>query len=167
MLISSEELLGEFIHPILRKFNVNIPGADYLLLGTAAQESHLQFNIHHNECQLNKGLGLFQISHEMHWDVWDNYLVYDADMASAVRGLASQHTFLTNPDAELTTNLDYATAIAWLIYEKNGIKLPKQPTNKELAECWLNYYVYHKTANQDDFVKNYETYINQSYLKIA
>jgi hypothetical protein len=167
MLIDSKELLDEFIRPTLRKFSIDISGADYLLLGTAAQESHLQFYIHHNKCQQNKGLGLYQITHEMHWDVWDNYLAYNADMASAVRGLASQHTFLTNPDAKLTTNLDYATAIAWLIYKKNSVKLPKQPTNKELAKCWFNYYVHHKTANQNDFVNNYETYINQSYLKVA
>ena len=71
MLIDSKELLDEFIRPTLRKFSIDISGADYLLLGTAAQESHLQF------------------------------------------------------------------------------------------------YIHHKTANQNDFVNNYETYINQSYLKVA
>jgi hypothetical protein len=39
-------------------------------------------------------------------------------MASLVRGLASQHDFLSQPHAELATNLSYATAIAWFMYTR-------------------------------------------------
>ncbi|MEL7044051.1 MAG: hypothetical protein AAGL66_03410 [Pseudomonadota bacterium] len=62
-----------------------------------------------------QGLGLFRITASDHRDLWDRYLAYRPDVASRVRGLASQRAFLSNPDNELQTNLSYCTAIAWLL----------------------------------------------------
>ena len=45
---------------------------------------------------------------------------WNPEMASRVRGLASQRAFLSDPDAELQTNLSYCTAIAWLMQQRAG-----------------------------------------------
>ena len=64
------------------------------------------------------GLGLFGISPAQHRDLWDRYLAFRPDLASRVRGLASQRAFLSNPDKELQTNLGYSAAIAWLLLQR-------------------------------------------------
>jgi hypothetical protein len=64
----------------------------------------------------NEGLGLFHITTAQHRDIWDRYLAFKPEIASRVRGLASQRAFLSNPDSELQTNLSYCTAIAWLLH---------------------------------------------------
>ena len=66
------------------------------------------------------GLGLFNITAAQHRDLWDRYLAFNPDLASRVRGLASQRAFLTDPDGELQTNLSYCTAIAWLMQQRAG-----------------------------------------------
>lgn len=64
------------------------------------------------------GLGLFHITTAQHRDIWDRYLAFKPELASRVRGLASQRAFLRDPDSELQTNLSYCTAIAWLLYQR-------------------------------------------------
>jgi hypothetical protein len=67
-----------------------------------------------------QGLGLFNITAAQHRDLWDRYLAFNPDLASRVRGLASQRAFLSDPDSELQTNLSYCTAIAWLMQQRVG-----------------------------------------------
>lgn len=109
------------------------------MLGTAAVESGLGFllHLHHKG---HHGIGIYQIQPDDHHALWDEWLAFQPDLASLVRGLASQHDFLKQPDAELATNLRYATAIAWLLYERRGLKLPRHADLAELASAWLNYY---------------------------
>jgi len=78
----------------------------------------------------NEGLGLFNITAAQHRDLWDRYLAFNPDMASRVRGLASQRAFLSDPDSELQTNLSYCTAIAWLMQQRAGgfVEQPDAPT---------------------------------------
>lgn len=56
--------------------------------------------------------GLFRITEHQHLSLWDQHLVKNPDLASKIRGLASQHQFLQSPHQELNVNLNYATAIA-------------------------------------------------------
>lgn len=62
--------------------------------------------------QTKDSFGLFHIKEEQHTTIWDDHLVKNPNLASSVRGLASQHQFLKTPHTELCTNLNYATAIA-------------------------------------------------------
>jgi hypothetical protein len=75
-----------------------------------------------------EGLGLFHITAAQHRDLWDRYLAFNPDMASRVRGLASQRAFLSDPDSELQTNLSYCTAIAWLMHKRSGRDLEETAT---------------------------------------
>jgi len=74
---------------------------------------------------------LYPIDAALHQRVWNQHLAFDPDLASKIRGLASQREFLNNPHTELRTNLSYATAIAWAIF----LAYPqvRHPTDKTTA----------------------------------
>jgi len=75
-----------------------------------------QKNMYHLNADNGKAYGIFQIDVPSHQRVWDKYLAFNPELASKVRGLASQREFLKQPHLELATNLSYATAIAWAIH---------------------------------------------------
>ncbi|HLA32104.1 MAG TPA: hypothetical protein VJ047_13875 [Pseudomonas sp.] len=60
------------------------------------------------------GLGPYALSSAQHRQLWDGWLAWRVELASQIRGLASQHHFLRDPDAELACNLFYSTALAWV-----------------------------------------------------
>jgi hypothetical protein len=151
--ICPKELREYIIRPTLQHLNAWSPAAENLLLGTAAQASGLGFHL-----RQGVGIGLFQIDAEMHQYIWDRYLALDPDLASKVRGIASQHEFLAEPHQELASNLAYATAIAWMIYRCANITLPTDPDNIEaLAQLWFCYFPrHHITHTTAEFVRHYK-----------
>jgi hypothetical protein len=120
MNLSSRDLQHFVIVPTLEYLSMHSQAAEKQLLATASQESGLdpfaQFK--------QGGIGIYQITSEQHRSVWDTFLAFDPDLASQVRGLASQHLFLKSPDDELRTNLAYSTAIAWMLHLQSA---PQQP----------------------------------------
>lgn len=134
--ISSNEFLQYVIQPTLRQLGVKSGVAEQLLLATASFQSGLG-----QQLQQNQGIGVYGISPEMHTDVWDHFIALNCDLASQVRGMASQHEFPKAPHSELLTNLSYATAIAWLIYCHRGVKIPDAADPATLAKCWQNAFV--------------------------
>jgi hypothetical protein len=148
------------IRPTLLALDIWSPTAENLLLGTAAQESDLGFRMQSDK---DCGLGIYFISARAHTQVWDKYLVTDPELASRVRGLASQQQFLKNPHSELVINLSYATAIAWMIYKRQQIVLTDNPSAHELARYWLHYYcardeqAVQKPHNDDSQIESFVT----------
>lgn len=100
-------LLDHVIRPVSQTLGESHPIIEEILLSAATLRSFDPFASNSSE-----GLGVFGISPELHRQVWDEFLAFRPDMASQVRGFASQHQFLLNPDAELVTNTRYAAAIA-------------------------------------------------------
>jgi hypothetical protein len=117
--IAASELCRYVIRPTLTYLGQHSPTAESLLLGIAASQSELGSALHER-----RGHGLYGITKPRHCALWDNYLALDPERASLVRGLASQHAFLSAPQLELTVNLRYATAIAWLLVEQHTVTLP-------------------------------------------
>ncbi|MBQ0719885.1 MAG: hypothetical protein KBT88_15430 [Gammaproteobacteria bacterium] len=109
--------------------------AENLLLATIVLQGQGNGSANH------AGIGLYQIDEASHRQVWDHYLAFDPDLASAVRGLASQKAFLQDPHIELASNLAYATAIAWMIYQSRGLELPSSDNGETLTQCWAKYFV--------------------------
>lgn len=136
--ICAKEIIRWVISPTLHRIGMHSNAAEQLLLATAALESGLGS---HLKADGQRGLGLYQIQSLTHRHVWDEYLVHNPELASTVRGLASQHDFLEHPHAELTTNLSYATAIAWFVYLRNpDFELPESPDAEQLARLWKRFY---------------------------
>lgn len=121
MYVTAEHLKNQVIAPTLEYLGARSPSAESLLLDAIVNAPELGLFSHRND-----GLGLFNITAAQHRDLWDRYLAFNPDMASRLRGLASQRAFLSNPDAELQTNLSYSTAVAWLLYQRSGQKLENE-----------------------------------------
>lgn len=120
MYASAEQLREQVIRPALEYLGMWSPGGEDTLLRALQEAPELGLFSSRPE-----GLGLFRITPAQHRDIWDRYLAFNPDLASRVRGLASQHAFLANPDRELQTNLGYCTAIAWLLYQRSrGEQIP-------------------------------------------
>lgn len=138
--ICSPSLKQYVIEPVLQKLNEHRPMAATLLQVTSAFESDTG-----TQLKMSKNLGIYGIDKCLHREIWDTWLVNDPELASKVRGMASQHLFLTAPHQELITNLSYATAIAWCCYRMHNVQLPEYADPLALADCWQRYY--RKDAN--------------------
>lgn len=162
------------IRPALEQLNEWSQTAENLLLGTAAQESQLGFRMQSNT---DSGLGLYRISAKTHTQIWDEFLVTDSELASRLRGLASQQQFLKSPHNELISNLGYASGIAWMIYKRRHLKLPDSTNVHELAKYWFNYYCARDEQNVqtmssdnsgiDKFEQNYRSLILHENKNLA
>ena len=129
------------IRPTLQKLDINSPAAELLLLGTAAAESSIGAFL---RSEGQKTAGIYRMHGLTHRHIWDDYLAGHPDLASAIRGIASQREFLNQPHAELTTNLSYATAITWVAYVRHAqFSLPSNPTPLHLAKIWKTFYHTH------------------------
>ncbi|MEM8661499.1 MAG: hypothetical protein AAGF35_11490 [Pseudomonadota bacterium] len=116
MYVTAEHLRDNVIRPTLKYLGKWTDSSENFLLKAAVDGPELGLF-----SPTRGGLGLFHITAAQHRDLWDRYLAFNPEMASRVRGLASQRAFLTDPDGELQTNLSYCTAIAWLLYHRSGM----------------------------------------------
>ncbi|NBA97779.1 hypothetical protein [Pseudomonas sp. R5(2019)] len=150
--IAASELSEFVIRPTLMYLNRHCATAEALLLGIAASQSALGSALHDR-----RGHGLYRIGEHRHQHLWDHYLALDPDLASLVRGLASQHAFLSGPHLELTVNLRYATAIAWMLVEQQRPTLPEADDVLGLARIWRQ--TFHPQGRLRDFTCAWQTCI--------
>ena len=118
MYVTSEHLRDQVIQPTLKYLGAWTPTIESFLLDAAVDAPDLGLF-----SETKGSLGIFNITTAQHRDIWDRYLAFKPEMASRIRGLASQRAFLTDPDSELQTNLSYCTAIAWLLYQRANISI--------------------------------------------
>jgi hypothetical protein len=129
MYITAEHLREDIIRPTLEYLGVWSPSAESRLLEAAISEPEVGLFSRRRD-----GLGLYRITARQHRDLWDRYLAFKPEIASRVRGLASQRAFLSDPDHELQTNLSYCTAIAWLLYQRSaGFESERMPESAALS----------------------------------
>jgi len=82
-----------------------------------------------------------------------------------VRGLASQHAFLGGPHLELTVNLRYSTAIAWMLIEEQATPLPAADDLLALARIWRQ--IFHPQGRLRDFTHAWQTCIDQRLPQVS
>jgi hypothetical protein len=117
MYVTADHLKEQVIQPTLKYLDAWTLSTEEFLLSTALENPEVGLFSTRKD-----GLGIFNITSGQHRDIWDNYLAFNPDLASRIRGLASQRAFLRDPDSELQTNLSYCTAIAWLLYQRSNPK---------------------------------------------
>jgi len=157
--IAACELRQHVIRPTLIYLGRHSPAAEAILLGTAACQSSLGSALDDRH-----GHGLYRIAETRHQQLWDLHLARDPDLASQVRGLASQHAFLAAPHLELTVNLRYATAIAWMLIEAHGTALPDAEDLLGLACVWRQ--VFQPRGRSREFVEAWRRCIG-NYSQVA
>ncbi|KAF0865351.1 hypothetical protein [Pseudomonas sp. LD120] len=150
--IAASELRRYVIRPTLIYLGSHSKTAEALLLGIAASQSALGSALHDR-----RGHGLYRITESRHQALWDHYLALDPERASLVRGLASQHAFLSGPNLELTVNLRYATAIAWLLVEEQHTRLPAADDLLGMARIWRK--TFQPQGRLRDFARAWQTCI--------
>ncbi|EKT4466861.1 hypothetical protein QEL93_002266 [Pseudomonas putida] len=144
--IAAKELCQYVIRPTLIYLGRHSQSAESLLLGVAASQSALGSALHDR-----RGHGLYLIGETRHQALWDDFLARDPDLASLVRGLASQHAFLRGPHLELAVNLRYSTAIAWMLIEEQAMPLPAPNDLLGLARVWRQ--IFHPQGRLRDFTQ--------------
>ena len=154
--IAANELSRYVIRPTLIYLGRHCDSAEALLLGVAASQSGLGAALHDR-----RGHGLYRIGENRHSCLWDEYLARDPELASLVRGLASQHAFLGGPHLELTVNLRYATAIAWLLVEREYPSLPEPDDLHGMARIWRK--VFQPQGRLRDFLQAWQHCIQEPY----
>ena len=162
MIFTADDLRHLVIRDTLHYLNDWSLAAENLLLGTAAQESGLA-----GGWSKGRRVGLYHITPAMHRAVWDKYLINNPQLASDVRGMAGQHSFLRAPHGELATNLKYASAIAWMIYRRSGQKLPEANNLVELGKFWHRYFHPKAEGTVADFVKHYQLLVQENEMAVA
>ncbi len=110
--------------------------ASSLLLATAWHESKL---IHLKQSQ-GPALGIFQIEPKTHQDLWQNFLNYHPRLKQRVKGLLPAHYRGSFKDGALTSCLNYATAMARLIYFRVKAPLPDAHNIPKQSTYWKTYY---------------------------
>lgn len=143
--IAASDLRQHVIRPTLIYLGRHSPSAEALLLGVAACQTALGAVLTDR-----RGHGLYRIAEQRHQQIWDQHLALDPDLASKIRGLASQHAFLSAPHLELTVNLRYSTAIAWMLIEATGSKLPDCHDLLGLGQIWRQ--VFQPQGQSRDFL---------------
>ncbi|KAB5619279.1 hypothetical protein F7234_22495 [Pseudomonas putida] len=151
--IAANELNQYVIRPTLIYLDRHSASAEALLLGVAASQSNLGAALHDR-----RGHGLYRIGETRHQTLWDDYLARDPELASLIRGLASQHAFLGGPHLELTVNLRYATAIAWMLIEEQATPLPAPDDLLGLARIWRQ--TFHPQGRLRDFTQAWHCWVN-------
>ncbi|HCK17421.1 MAG TPA: hypothetical protein DHW36_02810 [Thalassospira sp.] len=164
MPINATQLRTLVVKPVLAELGLSAPDvAENLIMGTAAHESHLGDYI----AQVGGGpaLGIFQMEPATLHDCYDNYLDYRADLKAKVDGfLAAQPA---NPDgtpdkdAQLATNLAFATALCRIRYYRAPAAMPSDPNDVNgLAAYWKQYYNTPQGAGTvEQFVADYNRYL--------
>lgn len=161
MIFTADDLRHLVIRDTLNYLNDWSLSAENLLLGTAAQETGL------GGWHRGRRVGLYHITPAMHRAVWDKYLVHYPNLASEVRGMAGQNSFLRAPHGELITNLKYATAIAWMVYRRSGQELPNAHDPVELGKFWHRYFHPKAKGTVADFVSSYGLFIQETEMAVA
>ena len=159
-MIDPAQLRALVVRPTLHAIRLYSPAAEDLLIGTAVQESGLR---HLRQMGDGPARGLWQIEPATHRDVWENYLAYREEMASRVRGLASQHAWMDDFDHELVFNLAYACAIARLVYYRDPHPLPHHGDVEGYAACWKRVYNTPQGAGtEEEFLNNWYNFVEDS-----
>ncbi len=149
--ILASELQLHVIRPTLKAIELWSEAAENLLLGTAAQESHLGRYL----TQIRgPALGIYQMEPGTHQDIWWHYLRYRPELAKKVKTFAA-----SNPPhrKELVTNLAYATVMTRIYYLRVKEALPHPNDIQALAQYWKRYYNTFKGKGKiEEFILNYQ-----------
>lgn len=136
------------ISPALAVIGLHSVAAEELLLGTALQESRLQYL---KQIGPGPALGLFQMEPVTHDDIWNNYLSYRKDLATKVIRLTHNRV-----QASLATDLLYAAAMCRVHYRRVADALPAQGDYEAQAAYWKEHYnTFEGAGTEDEYLENW------------
>jgi len=128
--------------------------AEELLLGTAAQESHLGY---YRRQIRGPARGIYQMEPATERDIWDNYLRQRPDRIEAIYTTCG----VDGPDpVQLERNMMYQTIMARLHYRRISGDLPSADNLNEQARYWKRYYNTDQGKGRPaEYVENYRRFV--------
>jgi hypothetical protein len=152
MPINASQLKEYIIIPSLKQIDLYSESAVNLLLGTAAQESHLGTYLH----QVNGvALGIYQMEPATFTDIMQNFIAYRSNLRSAVGKLAYGKV------DELVYNLAFSTAMTRIHYARVNETLPNANDLEGLANYWKDHYNSKLgKGTVQEFINNYRRLVN-------
>ena len=167
--MNSSQLRWDIIEPTLHLLDVVEKGyhsanAVELLIGTCAHESHLGEYIRQVK---GPALGIYQVEPETHQSIWEHYLRYRPAVADMVRSMASSRSVHGSiPDySELIHNLQYATAIARIVYRPAKTAIPDTLAGQ--AEYWdANYNKNPAKGFAHQYIADYQRLVGGKHSEI-
>jgi len=154
-MINPKQLRLNVIRPTLEAIGLWSQSAENLLMGTAAQESHLGTYL----VQMGNGpaRGIFQMEPATLEDIYANYLAYRKDLQGKVDAFLS---LAMTKSENLTCNLAYAAAMCRVHYLRKPGALPPANDLAGMATYWKQHYntVLGK-GNETEFIENYNRYV--------
>jgi hypothetical protein len=138
---------------VLQALQLHSPDAVELLMGTAAQESHLGRYLRQIR---GPASGVFQMEPATEKDIWRNYLAYRparADLAWKVTGVNAPTPL------HLQGNLIYQITMARLHYRRIPAPLPPRQNLSAMAHYWNTHYNRNpEKGHPHEFTENYRIY---------
>lgn len=151
--LNAKQLRELVVRPALTHLSMWSEAAENLVMGTAAQESRLQY------LRQVKGpaLGLWQVEPATHHDIWQNWLWNRPLVVGQIRQAAMVEIGAATPADELLIfNLRYAAIICRLIYRRRPEPLPDADDLPGLAAYWKKTYNTHLGKGKpEEFIANY------------
>ena len=152
----ARRLLIDAIRPALAALEKKGRASEELLLGTAIQESLLEFRR-----QLGGGpaRGLFQMEPATHDDCWENYLNFRRSLAEKVKSTLEPGE---EPVAEtLETNDRYAAAMCRVRYLRVPAAMPIAGDIEGMANYWKQHYNTPLGAGRpEEFIEKWPEYVD-------
>ena len=151
--------LQEVVRSVCQGLDLWSPSAENLLLGTAAQESHLG----HYLKQLKKGpaIGIYQMEPDTWHDLHAHYLRYNTPLRNKLNQFVSPWGRLMGEMA-MQGNLNYATACARLQYFRKPERLPAYDDIEGLARYWKKHWnTVHGKGTVEEFIENYQRFLGE------
>jgi hypothetical protein len=150
--MDATQLRELIVRPSLEEVGLHSDAAEDLVMGTAAQESHLMY-----VKQLGGGpaLSLFQIEPATYKDYWDNYLTHRVDLIADIQKSCG---FQGVPEpSRLIWDLKFASIMCRVHYRRISSPLPEHGDIAGYAAYWKKYYnTVHGAGTEEEFVENYE-----------
>lgn len=154
--MKSNDLKKYVIEPILRDAHVHSEAAVNLLLGTAAQESHMGKYFKQIK---GPAVGVFQMEPATHHDIWVNFLEYKGGKryTEILKQLCKPYP----PEADnMFWHLRYAALMCRMHYYRRPEPLPDADDIEGLAHYWKDHYNTHQgKGTVEEFVENYHRFV--------
>lgn len=145
--------LKSLIASVLKELNLHSDNAVNLLMGTAAQESHL--GRYRKQLGGGPALGIFQMEPATFDDIVKNYLRYKPELAARIERVARISRFKAE---DLENNDLLATCMARVHYLRVREAIPSD------LEGWARYWKrYYNTllgkGTEEEFIANYKRFV--------
>lgn len=145
--------LKSLIASVLKELNLHSDNAVNLLIGTAAQESHL--GRYRKQLGGGPALGIFQMEPATFDDIVKNYLRYKPELAARIERVARISRFKAE---DLENNDLLATCMARVHYLRVRESIPSD------LEGWARYWKrYYNTplgkGTEEEFIANYKRFV--------